>query len=168
MAKVMLPYVQICRAKGRDYGYYRRSGVRTKIPGEVGSAEFLAAYQVIHEQNETKEKAAPPDADIKPGSLKALWTAYRASGEWKALSSATQAGYTRLIEPLLPRWGGLPVKDMPPEWIMRRRDALADTPSKANHFLGVMRLLLNWSIPRGWIKVSPAAQIKAIRHRPQS
>jgi hypothetical protein len=56
----------------------------------------------------------------------ALWLAYRSSAEWNWLSPATQAGYTRLIEPLLPRWGGLPVKDMPPEWIMRRHDALTD------------------------------------------
>ncbi len=168
MAKLMLPYLQILRAKGRQYGYYRRAGIRTKISGDIGSAEFLAEYQAIHAQHETKAKAVSPGAEVKPGSLKALWLAYRSSAEWKGLSLATQAGYTRLIEPLLPRWGGLPVKDMPPEWIMRRRDALADTPSKANHFLGVMRLLLNWSIPRGWIKVSPAAQIKAIRHRAKS
>lgn len=166
MAPVDLPYVQLCRARGRVYGYYRRAGIRKRIPGAPGSPEFLTAYQAIHDAA-SANGVIPPDAPrTLPGSFRALWLAYRESAEWRAIKPITQEGYTRLIEPLLPRWGDLMVADMPPAWIMKRLDEM--TPAKANHFLSVIRLLLNWSVPRGWVKISPATGIKRVKHKPAS
>jgi hypothetical protein len=166
MAKIDLPYVQICRAKGRSYAYYRRGALRTRIDGEIGSSEFLAAYRDAHTQAEAQARTAPDAPKVVPGTLRALWLSYKTSSEWKALKRLTQVGYAQMIEPLLPRFGDAPISDMPPKWIQRRMDEMA--PPRANHFLAVMRLLLNWSIPRGWIKTSPATGIKRAKHKPKS
>lgn len=166
MASINLPYVQICRAKGRDYAYYRRGGIRQRIAARIGSAEFYAAYQTIHSHAEAQAKQATAEHRVVVGSFKALWLAYTAASEFTGLAQSTQQSYRRLIEPLFERWGELPVDRLPPQWIMKRMDEMG--PAKANHFLPVLRLLLNWSIPRGWVKSNPAAGIKRAKHKPNS
>jgi integrase len=167
MGKVDLPYVQIFSAKGRLYGYYRRPGIRTRIPGVPGSPQFLSAYADLHAAAEAKTPSQP-GPPVLPGSLRALWAAYRAGAAWTTLGARTKKEYAGLIEPLLQRWGDSAVATMTPEWVQRRIDERSATPSKANHFLAVLRLLLNWAIPRGWMKVSPAAKVKRLKHKPQS
>lgn len=166
MAPVDLPYLQIVTSKGRAYGYYRRGNLRARIKGNPGSAEFLAAYQSVHAQAEADD-ATPPDGlfTIK-GSLRALWLAYRASPEWRQIKPITQDGYARLIEPLLTKYGDGLIVDLKPAWIIRRMDEM--TPARANHFLSVIRLLLNWSIPRGWITHNPATAIKRRKYKVES
>lgn len=166
MAPVNLPYLHIVTARGRQYAYYRRGVLRARIPGEIGALEWLAAYQSMHEQAEAKAATVTAPTPVISGSFRALWLAYRQSAEWSALRQITQEGYTRLIEPLLPRWGQMPVAQLPPEWVQRRMDEM--TPARANHFLAVLKLLLNWSIPRGWLKINPAAHISRTKHKPQS
>lgn len=166
MAAINLPYIQICRPKGREYAYYRRGGIRQRIAGRIGSADFYAAYQEIHTHAEAQVKQAAPAARVVPGSFKALWLAYTAASEFTALAPSTKDSYRRLIEPLLPRWGEMPVDRLPPQWVMKRMDEMG--PAKANHFLPVLRLLLNWSIPRGWVKTNPTAGIKRAKHKAAS
>lgn len=168
MAKIDLPYVQLCRTKGRDYGYYRRAGIRQRIPGAVGSPEWLSAYRQIHEAAESRAAAPLEGPTTVPGSLRALWLAYRASPEWRSLGNGTQKAYQGLIEPILPKVGDQLLAALTGEWLIRSRDKYAETPSKANHFLAVMKLLLNWGVPRGWLKVSPAAGVKRLKHTPKS
>lgn len=167
MAPVDLQYLQIVHSKGRAYGYYRRGVLRARINGEPGSAEFLASYQAIHAQAEAASAAHRPDGPFSvKGSLRALWLAYRASPEWHQIKPVTQDGYARLIEPLLPKYGDGLISDLKPAWIIRRMDEM--TPARANHFLAVIRLLLNWSVPRGWITHNPATAIKRRKHTPES
>lgn len=166
MAAIDLPYLHLVRSKGRVYTYYRRGALRARIEGEPGTAEFLAAYQVIHAEAETKQAGLAPAIRTVPGSLRALWLAYKASNDWRRLKGATQVGYVSLIEPLLPKFGDAAVSGMKPAWIQRRMDEM--TAARANRFLAVIRLLMNWSVPRGWVKVSPAAGIRRAKHKAQS
>jgi hypothetical protein len=46
MAKVLFKYVEeFVDRHGKPHRYFRRSGKRVRLPGAVGSAEFMAAYQ---------------------------------------------------------------------------------------------------------------------------
>lgn len=166
MAPVNLPYLHIVTARGRQYAYYRRGVLRARIPGEIGALEWLAAYQSVHEQAEAKAATVTAPTPVISGSFRALWLAYRQSAECSSLRQITQEGYTRLIEPLLPRWGEMPVAQLPPEWVQRRMVEM--TPARANHFLAVLKLLLNWSIPRGWIKNNPTTGLRRMKHKVQS
>jgi integrase len=161
-----LPYVQIVRAKGKKFSYYRRGHIRTRINGPIGSLEWLNEYERIHiaADNDLAVEAGPR---ASPGSFKALWIAYQASPEWERLALRTKQNYGYLIDPLMEKYGDLLVAQMPPAWIKRQQDAMAATPSKANSFLAVLRLILQWSIPRGWIKSNPTLGMRPIRHRKQ-
>lgn len=96
-----------------------------------------------------------------PGSLAALITAYKASAEWKNLRPATRTDYLKALDPLHGRYGHLPVKTMPREFVMRLKDQYAEkdgvpTPRRANRMIAVLRLLLSWGVDRGWRRDNPA------------
>ena len=163
MASVVLPYLNLKRAKGRLYGYYRRDGKSTRIPGDPSSNAFLEAYQVIHREANAAKAPRPDHAAALPGSLRALVEAYKASGEYRQNAPETRKSYARLMDWLLPKYGDLTVADMPREWIIRRRDELAATPRKANYFISVMSLLLVWGRDRKYCRTNEAAGIKKLR-----
>jgi integrase len=164
MASVVLPYLNLKRAKGRLYGYYRRNGKTTRVPGDPASRAFRDAYEAIHAGAEqTAAGTAPNRPDVLPGSLRALVQQYKASGEYRQLTPATQKGYMRILDPLLPKYGDLLVRDLHREWITRHHDALADTPRKANYFVSVLSVVLSWGLDRGFGTVNVAARIKKLR-----
>jgi integrase len=161
MTKIDLPYLKLTRARGKLYAYYRRGGQFVRINAEIGSTEFLAAYQAVH------AGYSPPGAPASsidkpiPGSFKALWLAYTDSSEWRGLAVGTQNFYRHHITPLLETNGHSAVNLLTREFLVRRADELSATPRKANCFIGVMRMLMNWAIDRGWRKDNPANAIKA-------
>ena len=64
MGKIELPYVHKFRAKGREYRYYRRAGVRQRVEGEPGTLEYIDNYRRIHASFETGKT----EAGVLPGS----------------------------------------------------------------------------------------------------
>ena len=59
-------------------------------------------------------------------------------------------------------WGKLPVAGLTTIGIYKLRDQFAATPVAANHLVSVLRILLAWGIPRGFIDRNPALDINAI------
>ena len=163
MGSVMLPYLNLKRAKGRLYGYYRRCGKTTRIKGEPGSPEFLEAYNAIHRANEADKIPGVTLEKAIPGSLRALVEDYKVSGKFLQMAPATRASYLWVLEWLLPRYGNLPVADLPRDWVLRRQDELAGMPGKANYFVTVMSVLLVWGRDRRYCSTNVAAGIEKLR-----
>ena len=83
-----LKFVQswVDRKSGQVRHYFRRSHKRIQLPGVLGSAEFMAAYQAALDQ---------PASQIgigrnKPGSVAAAVTAYFLSTVFDELAPSTK------------------------------------------------------------------------------
>ena len=164
MGSVDLPYLNLKRAKGRQYAYYRRDGKTTRIKAEIGTPAFLQAYAEIHAEADRAHKPAPGrPAGALPWSLRALIVDYKSSGEFKQMAPATRKSYLWVLEWLLPKYGDLPVRELPKSWILRRRAELSDTPGKANYFVTVMSVLLTFGGGLDYCDTNVAAKIKRLR-----
>lgn len=164
MAPVELPFLQVYRARGHVYAYYRRAGQRIRLKGAPGSPEFLAAYDSARRKVEATQQAAADQPGAAPrGSLQALAESFRAAPEYRQLSRGTQAGYDRHIDALLPEWGDLLVADLPRTWVMAMRDKLQETPRAANYRVTVIKRLLSFAVDREWRADNPASRVQALR-----
>jgi integrase len=163
MASVELPYLKKFISKGKHYAYYRRANKLIALAGVIGSIQFLESYRTIHESMEAEKPIHLGRGAPIAGSLRALIEAYKASGEYKQMKKASQAGYLWVLEWLLPSYGNSQVAKMPRDWVIRRRDELAETPGKANYFVTVMSVLLTWGIDRGFCLTNVAAKIKRLK-----
>ena len=170
MAKIMLPYLNHYKENGRSYAYYRRAGRRLRIRGEIGSAEFLENYAAA-ERSFIPTVKAERQAPI-PGSFQALWNDYAADPEFTQLAIETRKDYTRLLQPSLDRHGHRQIAGIHTGWVLEERKKRAKTPSRANRFVAVLKLLLNWGYPHQYRPRDgdPTKGIKPLRtgkgHRP--
>jgi len=162
--KVSYPYVQAYRARGKIYTYYRRGAVNVRLRGAVGSPEWLEAYRAAEAQHDA---ASPADKPL-PGTLDHLWRTYLASTDFRGLAPRTQQTYRYLIEPMLPVFGKGRVERIEARWIRRYLEGMAATPAKANYWLRVMRVLLQFAVTEEIIAENPARGVKQLKHKAQA
>jgi integrase len=179
--KFNLPYLWVVKGRGgRRYAFYRRDGVHLPInspeghrlsPGDDG---FYEEYERIHVSfSGTK----PDDDGPKPGTLSHVIASYRRSGDYLTnIGPVSRGNYDRYLDQLEKAHGKGLVARLPREAIYRLRDEHKETPSKANMFLQVVSILLNFAeerplefrLPMGWR--NPARRIKKLKtgegHRP--
>lgn len=172
VASVVFPYLQVYTAHGKTFRYYRRGGLRIRLHAEPSSLAFAHEYESAKATFETGAKPdKKPRAVTLPGSLKALFAAFKLSPEYASkITVATRLHYDRSFAPLIEKYGDLPVASLPRAWVLARRDELAATPRKADHLVAMIRRLMNWAIDREWRKDNPAVRIGALatskKHRP--
>ncbi len=171
MTKIELPHINVFRQRGRVYSYYRRDGLCIRIPGSVGTPEWLDAYRRTHE---SFEATGPQSAGA--GTLAALIEAYRAAPDFTQLKPKTRRDYGRYLDRLKEHYGDLKVRAMPRDFIFELRDAYQATPRTANYLLSVLRLILNFAedrkrrfgLPPAWS--NPARRPRQLKtgdgHRP--
>src|SRR5215471_11837140 len=118
MTKLHLKYVQ----SFGGYHYFRRRGQpRIPLPGVVGSAEFMAAYQAA--------LAAAPvaigaDKRSKLGSVSAAIADYYSSQQgFRSLGAGTAKKWRANLERFREHHGHMPLASLPKEFIV----ALLDT-----------------------------------------
>ena len=133
------------------YHYAWRGGPR--IPGEPGSAEFLAALAAA------KAEAPPHHKE----TLQEVFNAYQASPAFTALAEATRKGYVRRLPAIEAEFGDMPIKALADsrargeflDW----RDRLAQkSPREADYHLAILALMLAWGLDRGRVPANPAAR----------
>ncbi len=158
MTDIPLPYLNPVKAKGRVYWYYRRDGMRQRVDGRAGTPEFLENYNHIHAAFE-----AEPTTGAAPGTFASLITAYLSSPEYMELGERAKQEYRGYLDRMRERFGHLSYRSMSRRFVIAYRDSMASTPSKANHAIKVLRLLLSYAMDRELIKTNPAAGVKKLK-----
>jgi integrase len=150
---------------GHARHYFRRRGSpKVSLPGLPGSSEFMAAYQAALDGIQKPQKRAV--RPIAPrGSIEALVTDYLASAGFLGLKRPSQRAYRGILDPFRAEHGHRLVKDLSRDIVKKLFASKAATPSGANNFLAVLRVLMEFAVDEGYRDDNPVAGIKRIRIR---
>src|SRR5215471_7481048 len=102
---------------------------------------------------------------VEPWTFAALALAYRGpkggvgSVEWEKNRPNTKSQFNLNIDRILDKWGPLPVASVTARDIYAFRDLYAGTPSLANKLVVVLRTLIAFGVPRGYIERNPADDV---------
>ncbi len=160
MAKIMLPYLEKGRVKGRLYFYYRRNGQRISLPTDPATKEFMDHYTSIHEGYE-KGKAS---SVILPGSIKALIEVYKKSSEYKSLGEDVRKTYLRNLDMIAEKLGGFQARTLTRRVVLEWRDGFSATPAKANTLVKVISRLYSFAVERGMVTQNPLMKIHQFKN----
>lgn len=150
-----MKHVHAYVAKGKTYRYFRHGKVKVRLHGEPGSPEFQAEYDELLAGLEIKRENAAP------GTIAALIADFKRSPEFQKLAAATRAQYAKDLD-RLGYVGHARIKDLTRMHVLKMRDALADKPRKADHFVQVARRLLSWAVDRGYADANPLLRVSMI------
>jgi integrase len=133
-------------ARAREYYYYQpgrgtaRQCERIRLPSDPRSPEFWNALR----------QAQGFIATACNGTFNALADGFLAFIETEAaqIGDGTRYQYKRAMTLARQAWGDLPAAGLRPSHVQAVMDGLADTPGKANNFLGGMRALSTWALVR--------------------
>lgn len=160
---VMLPKgVAVIRRKGGRIDYYWYPGRNTpaaewlkeqwcKLPGTPEAPEFWQAIKRAKEGGATRD-----------GKMAAMIDAYRASAKWGKLSERTRRDYNRYLDDLRATFGHVDPREFGPEHVSAIQEQHADTPSKADHYVAVIRALYKWGVSKRHASANPAREIEPI------
>jgi len=156
-----LPYIlrQTTR-HGKTVWYFRiKAGPRTRLPGEYGSDEFMAAYRaaLAGEKPATKTKTK---TKTDPRSLNWLLNQYRESSSYRSLSSATRKQRDNIFKHVTDASGTAPYRAISRKHIVDGRERRAKTPSQARNFLDAMRGLFRWALEAQLVDEDPTLGVK--------
>src|SRR6476469_5345054 len=135
MASVRLRFIKsYVDRHGRPRNYFRKPGMKSvALPGAIGSAEFLAAYQ------EALSVASPAN-DIaarhtRAGTISAVIVSYLGSARFLKLKLVSQKSYRGILEGLRRDCGHLLAAGLERKHIVEILDDKVDTPIAARDFL---------------------------------
>jgi integrase len=152
MTRLHLRYVQ----SYRGYRYFRRRGSPyIQLPGVVGSAEFMEAYQ--------RALAAAPVAigaskRSTPGSVSAAIADYYGSQVFRSLTGGTPAKRRAILERFREDYGHKRLATLPKELIVALIDTMA--PHAAQSWLKTVRHFIRWCESRKFIRQDPTWGVK--------
>jgi integrase len=152
MTRLHLKYVQ----SYRGYHYFRRRGSPyIQLPGVVGSAEFMDAYQ--------RALAAAPIAigaskRSGPGSVSAAIAEYYGSQSFRSLTGGTPAHRRSILERFREQYGDRRLASLPPEFIIVLLDTLP--PFVARNWLKALRHFMRWCQARKLLHTDPTLGIR--------
>jgi integrase len=159
MVRITLKYVKRVGA----YYYFRKAGQYTRLP-DLNDPQFSLRYQELMMD---RAKADAPER----GAISALVAEFRGSSDYRGnrIKQTTRANYDRYLGLLDAEYGSRPYTTMTRRIVCQMRDKMQDKPGKANNFLAVLRMLLEFAKGRGLIEVNPAAGVSYLKigeHQP--
>ena len=143
---------------GKSCWYFRRGkGRRVRLPGEYGSAQFLAAYDAALGGRRAARKSPPS------GSF--LWglSMYRQSQAYGALSPATRRQRDNIFARIAQTHGDSPLSAWKRGDIAAGRDKRAATPAAARHFVEALRGLFKWLVESGFVATDPTTGVTVVK-----
>lgn len=160
MAKLELPYVKQYRDRtGVMRRYFRRGGKDYgALPGDIGSPEFMEAYQgFLGSKPEQKPRSAP-------GTFGHLIATYYKSVEFANLKPNSRAMYKLILDPLSTTHGhkrlALLTRDAARSMIQK----IGETrPGMANLTKGILNRVFRVSIDAGHWNTNPFARLTAYK-----
>lgn len=179
MTRIKLPYVvRDTDRHGNVRFYFRKRGeVKLRLPGELGSTEFMAAYDACLKGKPIPRTETGPQPPARPtsGTLDWLCNAYYQAPEYTGSALGTQQSKRYILkaicnEPLAPgakaRVGDLPFAQMTSKAVRMLRDREAARPTTANNRLSVLKTLFKWAIEAEHFEgVNPVLAVPKIQHR---
>jgi len=144
--------------------YFRRDGRRTPLPGLPGSEEFMAAYQAAL-GGQSLPRPMIGASRTKAGSLNALVVTYLGSAEFLSRPRATQTTYRNILERFRREHGDKPVALLTRQHISAMLAAKVKTPAAANHWLRLVKVLMQLAVDEGYRPDNPTTGIKRIKNR---
>jgi integrase len=152
-----LPYtLKQTTRHGKTVWYFRiKDGPRTRLPGEYGSDEFMAAYRAAFAG---EKPAAKTKTD--PRSLNWLLSQYRESSAYRSLSAATRKQRDNIFKHVTDASGTAPYRAISRKHIVDGRERRAKTPSQARNFLDAMRGLFRWALEAQLVDEDPTLGVK--------
>jgi integrase len=148
MTMLRLRYINEYRDRaGKIRRYFRRGAVRKPLPGNVGSPEFMAAYQALLGDK-------PAQTAKLDGSLGLLITEFYASRAFRNLKQSSRQTYRAALEPIAKAHGHRTAG------ITHRQAAklvsdIADKPAMANLTKRVLQALYKYATKAGWVDANP-------------
>jgi integrase len=152
-----MPYLLKERTRhGKTVWYFRiKDGPRTRIPGEYGSDEFMAAYRAALAGQKPTD-----NTKHDPKTLHWLLDRYRASSAYRSLSAATRKQRDNIFSHVLDSSGSAPYRAITRAHIVDGRERRAKTPSQSRNFLDAMRGLFRWAVEAQFVDEDPTLGVK--------
>jgi integrase len=150
VAILKLKYVNEYRDRqGKLRRYFRRGATRGHLPGEVGSDEFMAAYQAF--------LGNKPAATMKiSGSLGLLITEfYNSQAFRKGLKPSSRQTYRAALEPLAKAHGHRTAKITHRQAAKLISDIGEKKPAMANLTKRVLQAVYKYAVKADWIDANP-------------
>jgi integrase len=143
---------------GKPRWYVRRGkGRRVRLPGEYGSAEFLAAYDAA------LGGVAKPQKSPLSGTFAWALSLYRGSQAWASLSPATRRQRDNIFARIVRTHGSTPIAAWKRGDIAAGRDKRAATPAAARHFVEALRGLFKWLLESGLVASDPTLGVTVVK-----
>jgi integrase len=98
----------------------------------------------------------------RAGTWSALIADWRAQN-WERLRPATRKGFDHFLSRLDAEAGDRLVAALTRRDVYLMLDGMSDTPNSANFMLSVLRILLEWGVPRGYRNDNPAVGVKRLK-----
>jgi len=142
--------------------YFRRDGRRIPLPGLPGSPEFMAAYTAALAMQLPRPMIGASRTEA--GSLGALIVSYLSSPDFLSRKPATQTTYRNILERFRRDHGDKPVALLTRQHINAMLAQKAETPAAANHWLRLVKVLMQLAVDEGYRPDNPSIGVKRIKN----
>src|SRR6516165_1374471 len=162
MAKLRLEYVnEYIDRTGKLRRYFRRGGKQLgPLPGQVGSQEFMAAYQGYLSSGKVEAKTVT----TVEGTFGRLITAYYGSREFRDdLKASSKRTYKSVLEPLAKTHGHRTAQMTHQHATKLIHDIGASRPSMANLTKSILQKVFRFAVREGWRSDNPFLGIEPFK-----
>lgn len=159
-ANVSLPdgVQKVVKPSGRTYYYFapgrgtKRAGKRVPLGRDAQDPEFWRLWR----------DAKVGAGQVREGTFSVLIADFRASHEWARLRKASRETYDYCLNRLEAEAGDRLVRAMTRKDVYLLRDGMTGTPVAANLMLSVLRVIVEWGIPRGYRDDNPTTGMRRL------
>lgn len=170
MAKIEIAYVKAYKDRhGRMRYYYRRKGLSTlPLPGQPGTAEFMAAYQMADARAPRPDAAVSAEraaSRIQPRSITALIVEYYRSPEFAQLADSTRRAYRGQLDRFRAVHGDKGALSIQTHHLEAIFHGMASTPEAAVNLRKRLRRVFRLAVRLGWRQDNPVTETEVARKR---
>jgi integrase len=159
MTSLRLQYVHEYRDRhGKVRRYFRRPRCKKiTLPGQPGSAEFMAAYQAALAG---AQKIQVAEKRTAPGTIAAGLVGFYASGAFTSLAPETKRTMRNVLERFKTKHGTKRVATLEARHLEEMVGAMGDRPAAARNFLRSLRAFMRYCVSVRLRDINPAVGIK--------
>jgi len=142
--------------------YFRKGGRKVRLPGAIGSDEFMAAYAEAEKGSRTPQLRTTA---VSPDSFKALCEAFFRSATFRDLTPRSQRYRRLLLDSFCRENGDKPYRMMERHHILEFRDEIAHKPGAATNLVKALRHVFAFAVDYNLAKVNPAQSVPYLRKK---